>query len=421
MTPSILPIGISVVGYGYWGPNMVRNVVESRDFELISLCERDELRIAESQRRHPVTEVEREFDAVLCDSRVDAVAIATPPATHFPLVRKALEAGKHVLVEKPLAMTSAHAVELIKLAERMGLVLMPGHTFLYSPPVNKVLELVKEEVLGDIHFVTSSRMNLGRYQQDGVVWDLAPHDLSILSYWLGESLVEVSAKGRSVFQDGVPETAFLNLTFASGTAANVQISWLAPRKIRQMVVVGSRRMVLYEDTSGEESVRVYDRGLDFDDPPSNFGEYQLTYRSGDMVAPRIQAAEPLSLELEDLSAAIATGRPPRSNAQLGLEIVQVLEAAHASLELQGQPVAVGGDGHEPAPSAAVPAGASGNGSAHNGAENGHPNGNGHANSNGHRSGNGHSNGNGHSPGNGTDAHAPSYGNGHRPGAARDPR
>jgi predicted dehydrogenase len=340
MEASTSRIGVSVVGYGYWGPNMVRNIVESLDFFLVSVCDRDENRIAGFRRGYPATCVERELDVVLSNPEVEAVAIATPPATHYSLVRRALEAGKHVLVEKPLATTSAHALELIVLAEQAGLVLMPGHTFLYSPSVNKVSELVKDDALGEIYFVTSSRMNLGRYQQDGVVWDLAPHDLSILSWWLDEPLVEVSANGRSIFQEGVPETAFLNLTFASGTAANVQISWLAPSKVRQMVVVGSRRMVQYEDTSAEESVRVYDRGLEFEEPPSNFGEYRLTYRAGDMVAPRIEAAEPLGLELRDFARSIREGSQPRSNAARGLEIVLALEALEQSLNGRGELVAV---------------------------------------------------------------------------------
>ena len=169
-------------------------------------------------------------------------------------------------------------------------------------------------------------MNLGLYQQDGVVLDLAPHDLSILLHWLGKPLVEVTANGRSVFQDGVHETAFLTLRFEGGTQANVQLSWLAPRKMRQMVVVGSQQMVQYEDTAADDSVRIYDRGLDFSEPPANFGEYRLTYRTGDMVAPRIEPAEPLGLELQDFASAIREGTTPVSNARLGLEVVFALDA-----------------------------------------------------------------------------------------------
>jgi predicted dehydrogenase len=260
-------------------------------------------------------------------------------------VRRALEAGKHVLVEKPLATSVAEAEELIEIAAQANRVLMPGHTFLYSPPVNKVRELIRSGELGDVYFITSSRMNLGLYQADGVISDLAPHDLSILLYWLGRPVTQIAASAQSIFQHGVPETAFLTLTFAGGATANVQISWLAPRKVRQMVVVGSKRMVQYEDTSSDESVRIYDRGLDVSlaEAPATFGEYQLTYRSGDIVVPRIEAAEPLGLELADFAHAIRTREEPRSCSALGLEIVRALEAAHISMNRAGEPVELARD------------------------------------------------------------------------------
>jgi predicted dehydrogenase len=182
-------------------------------------------------------------------------------------------------------------------------------------------------------------MNLGKYQPDGVICDLAPHDISILLHWLEEPVVQVTAQARSIFQPGVPETAFLTLTFANDTAANIEISWLAPRKVRQMVVVGSKRMVQYDDTSSDEAIRVYDRGMEFSTPES-FGEYQLTYRSGDIIAPRLEPAEPLALELQDFARAISTGSAPRSHAELGLEVVMAMEAAEESLRRNGQPVLV---------------------------------------------------------------------------------
>lgn len=334
------PIGIVVVGYGYWGPNVVRNIVERPELRLIGLCERDPSRAEDFSRRHPNLAVEPDLDTLLLDPRVQAVAIATPPRTHYDLARRALEAGKHVMVEKPLAVTAVHAEHLIRIAAEAERVLMPGHTFVYSPPVNKVRDLIQSGELGDVYFITSSRMNLGLYQPDGVISDLAPHDLSILLYWLDRPVTHIAAAGQSVFQDGVPETAFLTVTFAGGTTANVQISWLAPRKMRQMVVVGSKRMVSYEDTSSDESVRIYDRGLDVSmaEAPATFGEYQLTYRSGDIVMPRIEAAEPLALELADFAHAIRTGEEPRSSSRLGLEIVRALEAAHLSVERDGDPI-----------------------------------------------------------------------------------
>lgn len=334
------PLNIAVVGYGYWGPNIVRNVVERPEFEMWGLCELNPERVSKFTARHPAVRTCASFDEVLDDPEVHAVSIATPPSTHYPLAKRALEAGKHVLIEKPLATNVADAESLVALAGSEGLVLMPGHTFLYSPAVNKVRELIVSGELGEVYFVTSSRMNLGIYQPDGVVNDLAPHDLSILLYWLDRPVSIVAASGTTVFQNGVPETAFLTLCFEEGPTANIQLSWLAPRKVRQMIVVGSRRMVVYDDAATDGAVRVYDRGFDFTEP-STFGEYQLTYRSGDMVVPRLEASEPLGLELEDFARAIHTGEAPRSHAGLAVEIVRILEGAHTSLTSSGKPVALG--------------------------------------------------------------------------------
>jgi predicted dehydrogenase len=214
---------------------------------------------------------------------------------------------------------------------------MPGHTFLYSPAVNKVRDLINADAVGEVYFVTSSRMNLGNYQPDGVVCDLAPHDLSILLHWLDRRIVQVSASARNVFQEHVAETAFITLAFEGGTTANVQVSWLAPRKMRQMLIVGSRRMISYDDTLSDEPVRLYDRGMEFSTPES-FGEYQLTYRSGDVIIPRVEPAEPLALELQDFARAILTGSRPVSHAQLGLEVVSAMEAIEESLVRRGEPV-----------------------------------------------------------------------------------
>ena len=260
------PLRIAVAGYGYWGPNLVRNVVDRPELELAALCERDESRAAAFRERVSGVPVFSDFDEVLADDSIDAVLVATPPRTHHTLAGAALRAGKHVLVEKPLARTVAEAADLIDIANERSLVLMPGHTFLYSPPVNKVRELMHQGALGEVYFVTSSRMNLGKYQPDGVICDLAPHDVSILLYLLDQPVTHVSASARSIFREHNPEVAFITLTFASGVTANVQISWLAPRKVREMVFVGSRRMVQYDDTAADESVRVFDRGMEFEDP-----------------------------------------------------------------------------------------------------------------------------------------------------------
>jgi predicted dehydrogenase len=333
------PLRTAVVGYGYWGPNLVRNVMERPEFELAALCERDLARGQAFSAKVPGVPVIDDLEQILDDPTIDALIVATPPHTHHKICKAALLAGKHVLVEKPLATTTMDAVDLVDTANTRDVLLMPGHTFLYSPPVAKVRQLIDRDVLGEMYFITSARMNLGKYQKDGVICDLAPHDLSILLHWLEEPIVQVAASGRSVFQSGVPETAFLTLTFAGGATANIELSWLAPRKVRQMVVVGSRRMVQYDDTAPDEAIRIYDRGMEFD-TPENFGEYNLTYRSGDIVAPRLEPAEPLSLELQDFARCIRTGATPISHAYLGLEVVAAMEAAQESLRRNGQPVMV---------------------------------------------------------------------------------
>jgi predicted dehydrogenase len=331
------PLRVAVVGFGYWGPNLVRNVVSAQGLELAALCERHPVRANAFSQRHPDIPVATDFDQMLLDPTIDAVIVATPPSTHYPLCMRALQAGKHVLVEKPMAKTGAQSRQLKEIADQRGLVIMPGHTFLYSPAVNKVRELINGDALGEVYFITSSRMNLGKYQPDGVVCDLAPHDLSILLHWLDRPVVQVSASARSIFQQHVAETAFITLTFEGGTTANVQVSWLAPRKVRQMLIVGSQRMVSYDDTLTDEPVRVYDRGMEFSTPES-FGEYQLTYRSGDIVIPRVEAAEPLALELADFAQAMLTGSTPVSHAQLGVEVVSAMEAVEISLMRGGEPV-----------------------------------------------------------------------------------
>ncbi len=331
-------IGTAVVGYGYWGPNLVRNVCEQAALDLRALCESAPDQRRAFAHRFPQARPTDQIADVLEDRRIAAIVIATPPDTHYRLAKLALEAGKHVLVEKPLATTLEDAEDLVRLAVRSGRLLMPGHTFIYSPAVNAVSDAIKSGDLGDIHFITSSRMNLGKYTRAGVICDLAPHDLSILLHWLQRPLLEVSATGSSVLRKGVAETAFMTYCFAGGTTANVQISWLAPRKLRQMIVVGSRRMVQYDDTAADEPVRIYDRGLDMLPPaPRSFGEHQLVYRTGDVLIPRINPAEPLSLELADFATSIREGTEPQSSMTLGLSIVAALESAEHSMKMRGAP------------------------------------------------------------------------------------
>jgi predicted dehydrogenase len=273
---------------------------------------------------------------VLGDDGVDAIAIATPALSHGLLTRDALQAGKHVLVEKPLAASAAEALDVIELARRRGLVLMPGHTFLYSPPVNLVRDYIATGELGEILFISASRVNLGLHQPDvSVAWDLAPHDLSILRYWLGERPTTVNAIARCCIIPSVPDIAFVNLEFPSGTIAHVELSWLAPSKLRRTTVVGSRKMVVYDDTSAEP-VRLFDSGVALRDPQS-FGEYRMTYRTGSIISPRVEPVEPLLVEVDDFVRSVRTGSTPRSDANIGLDVVLTIEAVERSLAAGGIP------------------------------------------------------------------------------------
>jgi protoporphyrinogen oxidase/predicted dehydrogenase len=335
------PIRIGVVGLGYWGPNLVRNLAESIGFELAYLCDLRQQPLQTLSRRYPAVQCTTRFEDLLRDPHLDAVAIATPVSTHSSLAKAALEAGKHLFVEKPLAASSESCVELTEVAERNGLVLMPGHTFLYSPPVTAIKRLIDNDELGDIYFVSSSRVNLGLHQPDvSVVWDLGPHDFSILRYWLDDLPSEVSAVSRSCLLPAVPDVSFINLRYPSGTVAHVELSWLAPSKLRRTAIVGSEKMVVYDDTSNEP-VRIFDSGARIPDPET-FGEYQLSYRTGDIVSPRVEATEPLALELADFAEAIREGTTLVSSPAIGLDVVRTIEAVDRSLLEGGAPVRVDG-------------------------------------------------------------------------------
>jgi predicted dehydrogenase len=330
---------VAVVGLGYWGPNLVRNLHEVEEAELVWVCDLQPELLDGIRRRYPAIEATTSYDDLLNDSSLEAVAIATPVSSHFGLAAAALRAGKHVFVEKPLAASSAESLELIRLADEHGLVLMPGHTFLYSPPVNAIRSFIEGGELGEIYFISTSRVNLGLHQPDvSVAWDLGPHDFSILRYWLGETPTHVSALCRSCVMPDTPDVAFINLEFPSGTVAHVELSWLAPSKLRRTTVVGSEKMIVYDDTSNEP-VRVFDSGVSLPNPES-FGEYKLSYRTGDIVSPHVRAAEPLYLEMQDFCEAIRTRGTPRSSREIGLEVVRIVEAVDASLAEDGARVEI---------------------------------------------------------------------------------
>ncbi len=332
---------VAVVGMGYWGPNLVRVLVERTDVELRWICDTDMSRLERYGRRYPSMRLTQDLDEVLDDPDLDGVLLATPVFTHYELGRRCLEAGKHTFVEKPLAPSTALAEELITLAGERDLALMCGHTFLYSPPVRAVRELIASGDLGKLYFVSASRVNLGLHQRDvSVIWDLGPHDFSILLYWLGHAPDTIRATGRDSIVPGIADVAFVTMEFGSGLIASVELSWLAPSKLRRTVIVGSKRMVVYEDGSAE-AIKVYDRGVDYKDPET-FGEYQLSYRSGDILSPRLSTEEPLALQIADFLRAIRGPGRSELDHGLALDVVRLAEAAHASLARHGERVALNG-------------------------------------------------------------------------------
>jgi predicted dehydrogenase len=333
---------VAVVGLGYWGPNLVRVLIERTDVEVRWICDTDVSRLERFGRRYPSVQLTQELDRILDDPGVDGVLLATPVFSHYELGRRCLEAGKHTFVEKPLAPTTALANDLIELSQERELVLMCGHTFLYSPPVRTVRELIRSGELGTLYFVSASRVNLGLHQRDvSVIWDLGPHDFSILLYWLGRAPSTIRATGRDSIVPGIADVAFVTMEFGSGLIVSVELSWLAPSKLRRTVIVGSKRMVVYED-GGAEAIKIYDRGVDYKDPET-FGEYQLSYRSGDILSPKLSTEEPLALQIADFVRAIGGRERPEHDLCLARDVVRLAEAAHASLENGGERVALGED------------------------------------------------------------------------------
>jgi predicted dehydrogenase len=331
---------VALIGYGYWGPNLLRNYIELQGAWVQWVCDTRPEALEKVAARYPSVPLTSDYQEVLRDARVDAVVLATPISTHFALAKQALLAGKHVFVEKPMTGSTAEAKELIELAAAEDLTLMVGHTFVFSPPVRLVKDIIDSGDLGDIYFVTSTRVNLGLHQKDAsVIWDLAPHDLSILHYWLGETPSTASANGRGCINPQIPDVAFINLTFPSGVVAELQVAWLSPVKLRRTIVVGSKKMLLYDDTESVEKVKVFDHGVDFRNPET-FGEYQLSYRTGDIMSPKIEGTEPLLLETSHFIECLEGGTQPLTGGVAGLAVVASLEAAELSLRRGGLPPAI---------------------------------------------------------------------------------
>lgn len=324
-----------VVGYGYWGPQLVRNLDRLTMGEVAYIADLSEERRQAAHFEFPSAQVTADLNEVLA-SDVDALVIATPIRTHHKLARMALEHGKHVFVEKPLTANSAQAEELVALADRVGRVLMVGHTFMYNPAVEKLRSLVQDGDLGNVYYIDAMRVNLGLFQPDiNVMWDLAPHDLSILNYVLGMHPVSVSAQGGSYVRPNVHDVVYLTLKYPNGLLAHIHVSWLNPSKMRRFTVVGDKQMAIYDDVEATEKIRVFNRGVDAPERTSTFGEFQLSYRYGDIVSPHIRWSEPLAMECRHFAESILEEKKPRSDGLNGLRIVQILEAADASLAAAG--------------------------------------------------------------------------------------
>jgi predicted dehydrogenase len=332
-------VKIGIIGYGYWGPNLVRNFNEIEACAIKTLCDKKASKLKELSKKYPAIKTTQDYKDILNDKEIDAVVIATPVSTHYSLAKEALMNGKHVFIEKPIAKSSAEAQELISLADKKKKKILVGHTFLYSPSVMKVKELLDKKEIGDIYYINSSRVNLGLFQPDvSVLWDLGPHDLSIILYWLNDRPVEVYATGSSYIQKNIEEVTFLTLKFKSGIMAHIHMSWLAPAKLRRTTIIGSEKMVIYDDTESVEKVKIYDQGVVKN--PEDFGQFQLTYRAGDVISPHIDIVEPLRSECMDFINAIRNNTEPKSDARFGLEVVKIIEAAQQSMQSRGTAVKI---------------------------------------------------------------------------------
>jgi predicted dehydrogenase len=315
-------------------------VYQNRSARLATVCDSAPARLADIPRLYPGTQTATDAAAVFADPAIEAVVISTPVRSHYALTRAALEHGKHVLVEKPLALSSAESDDLIALAQSKGRVLMVGHTFEYNPAVLKIKELIDKDEIGEMYYIYSNRVNLGRVQRDvNVLWSIAPHDISILLYLLGALPLQVSARGATYLSEGIEDVVFITLSFPNNILAHVHASWLDPSKVRRMTVVGSRKMVIYDDVDTEAKIKIYDKGVYRKGDPI-FGEFQFRLHSGDIFIPKIDMTEPLQIECAHFFDCVRTGQRPRSDGESGRRVVRVLEAAQESLARGGAPVSM---------------------------------------------------------------------------------
>lgn len=335
-----MAIRIGIAGYGYWGPNLVRNFTVAHDSTVVMVSDLAAHRLDACRRQYPHVQTTTDFDAML--GAVDAVVISTPVRTHFDLALRALRANRHVLIEKPMTDSSEDAVRLVDEAARRQLVLMVDHTFVYSAAVRKIRQLIQEDTLGHVYYYDSIRVNLGLFQRDvNVVWDLAVHDVSILDHIWDEKPCAISANGVCHVPGSPENMAYLTLYFRGNTMAHVNVNWLAPVKVRRTLIGGSRKMIVYDDLEPSEKIKVYDRGVTVADDPEQIYQLLIGYRAGDMWAPQLETREALRDAAEHFIRCVEAGATPTTDGLAGLRVVELLEAATRSMRLRGHPVELG--------------------------------------------------------------------------------
>ena len=334
-------INIGLIGYGYWGPNLARNFNANPDLELSAISDFSADRLEAAGKLYPHVRLEKDADTVLKDPKVDAIAVATPVSTHFELAKQALLADKHVWLEKPMTEKVEQGEELIELAQKKNKTLLVDHTFVYTGAVRKVKELIENGELGDLIYYDSTRVNLGLFQQDvDVIWDLAPHDISIMDYLMPFKKLSVSATGCRYYGNGVIPKALLTIYMENNTLAHINVSWVSPVKVRQTLIGGNLKMILFDDNQPSEKIKVYDKGVDLYETKESLYHMKVQYRVGDMYAPKIEDLEALTYETTHFVDCLSHQKKPLTNGTAGLEIVKVLVASKASLEKNGAPVEV---------------------------------------------------------------------------------
>jgi len=330
-------IKFGVIGYGYWGPNLVRNIFEVAGTQVVAVSDMREDRLRQVKNRYPSVETTTDYRQLLDNPEIDAIAIATPVSTHFDLALQALQSGKHVMVEKPMTSSSEQALRLIDEAARRKLTLMVDHTFVYTGAVRKIKEMVSSGKLGDIYYYDSTRINLGLFQRDvDVIWDLAVHDLAIMDYVLPSSPCAVAATGINHVSGGTENLAYITMFFEENVIAHVNVNWLSPVKVRRTLIGGSKQMIVYDDMEPSEKVKIYDKGITVNGTPDSIYKALVGYRSGDMFAPQLDVSEALKVEIQHFAECIATGAEPLTGGEAGLRVVRILESASLSMKQRGK-------------------------------------------------------------------------------------